>query len=57
MDRLTDEVNKIQDSLERKAVEKLNEANAYHKGYMQAVCDFGRETRLAILEMKVESED
>lgn len=43
-----DKVSEIADTLEGMANMKLQEATAYHKGYVQACEDFGREMRLAI---------
>lgn len=43
-----DKVHEITDTLEGMANVKLQEATAYHKGYMKACEDFGREMRLYI---------
>lgn len=37
--------NEIIDQLEHEASKKLNEAQAYYKGYVQACEDFGRALR------------
>lgn len=40
--------NEITDRLEHEASKKLNEAQAFHKGYVQACEDFGRALRLQV---------
>lgn len=47
MDRqkLIDETHKITDALEHEAANKLNDAQAYYKGYVQACEDYGRKIR------------
>lgn len=47
---LIEKTNEITDKLEHEASNKLNEAQAYHKGYVQACEDFGRALRLEIYE-------
>lgn len=42
--------NEITDRLEHEASKKLNEAQEYHKGYVQACEDFGRALRLEMYE-------
>lgn len=48
---LIEKTNEITDQLEHEASKKLNEAQAYHKGYVQACEDFGRALRLAVYEL------
>ena len=43
-----DKVHEITDELECKASEKLAKAQEYHRGYVQACEDFGREMRRVI---------
>lgn len=43
---LINKTNEITDRLEHEASKKLNEAQAYYKGYVQACEDFGRALRL-----------
>ena len=47
MDRqkIIDETHKITDALEHEAANKLNDAQAYYKGYVQACEDYGRKIR------------
>lgn len=45
-----DKVHEITDALERRANIELQKATSYHKGYMQACEDFGREMRRMISE-------
>lgn len=47
---LIKKTNEITDRLEHEATKKLNEAQAYHKGYIQACEDFGRALRLEVYE-------
>lgn len=42
--------NEITDKLQHEASKKLNEAQAFHKGYVQACEDFGRALRLEVYE-------
>ena len=46
--KLIEKTNEITDRLEHEASKKLNEAQAYHKGYVQACEDFGRAIRLEV---------
>lgn len=48
--KIIDETHKITDELEREATKKLNEAQAYYKGYVQACEDYGRKIRQVIYE-------
>ncbi len=52
MDRqkIIDETHKITDELEHKATEKLLDAQAYFKGYVQACEDYGRAIRNVVYE-------
>lgn len=45
-----DKVHEITDTLEHQANTELQKATSYHKGYMQACEDFGREMRRLISE-------
>ena len=45
-----DKVHEITDTLEHQANTELQKATSYHKGYMQACEDFGREMRRMISE-------
>lgn len=47
---LIEKTNEIADRLEHEASKKLNEAQSYHKGYVQACEDFGRALRLEVYE-------
>lgn len=42
--------NEITDMLQQESSKKLNEAQAYHKGYVQACEDYGRALRLEVYE-------
>lgn len=48
--KLIDITHKITDELEHEASSKLAEAQAYHKGYVQACEDYGRRLRREIYE-------
>lgn len=48
---LIKKTNEITDRLEHEASKKLNEAQAYHKGYIQACEDFGRALRIEVYEL------
>lgn len=48
---LIKKTNEITDRLEHEASKKLNEAQAYHKGYIQACEDFGRAIRIEVYEL------
>ena len=47
-----DKVHEITDMLEHQANAKLNEATAYHNGYVHACEDFGRAIRQELIEEK-----
>lgn len=47
---LMDKTHEITDDLECLASKKLNEEQAYYKGYIQACEDFGRRMRSVIRE-------
>lgn len=51
---LTDKVHEITDMLEHKANAELQKAIEYHKGYVQACEDFGREIRGLMYEQNEE---
>lgn len=46
----TDKVHEITDTLERQASIEMQKVTSYHKGYIQACEDFGREMRRVISE-------
>lgn len=46
----TDKVHEITDTLERQASIEMQKITSYHKGYIQACEDFGREMRRVISE-------
>lgn len=46
------ELHEIADMLEHRANAKLNEATAYHNGYVQACEDFGRAIRQELIDEK-----
>lgn len=43
--------NEITDMLQQASSKRLNEAQAYHEGYMQACEDFGRALRLEMYDL------
>ena len=43
--KIIDETHKITEALEHEATQKLNDAQAYYKGYVQACEDYGRRIR------------
>lgn len=47
---IIDKANEITDQLEHEASKKLNEALAYHKGYVEACEEFGRRMREAVIQ-------
>lgn len=51
-----EKVHEITDTLEHQANTELQKATSYHKGYMQACEDFGREMRRLISEERGEED-
>lgn len=54
---LIKKTNEITDRLEQESSKKLNEAQAYHKGYIQACEDFGRALRLEVYDLNEDLEE
>lgn len=52
---LIKKTREITDRLEYEVMKKLNEAQAYHKGYVQACEDFGKEIRSEIYDQNQRS--
>lgn len=48
--KIIDETHKITEALENEATKKLNDAQAYYKGYVQACEDYGRRIRMMVYD-------
>lgn len=53
---IIDKSYEITDMLQQASSEKLNEAQAYHKGYVQACEDFGKALRLKMYALNFKEE-